>query len=78
MSLLWSIVPTDSIFATETKDISLLRSVPAAEATMILSDVGGGMGKIERLLSTNPNDYLRPEWQPGCLVRLADFNSDSV
>lgn len=78
MSLLWSIVPTDSVFATETKDEYLVRYLPAAEASMVLSDAGGGMGKIERLLSTNPNHYLKPEWQPGCLVRLADFNSDSV
>ena len=77
MSLLWSIVPTDRIFGTEIHTEYMMRQVPSAAATLVLSDAGGGMGKVERLISTNPNHYLNPDWQPGSLVRLADFDSIS-
>lgn len=78
MSLLWSIVPTDDVFRTEVAGPGyLVRQLPFAQATMVLSDAGSGMGKIERVISTNPYHYLRPEWQPGSLVRLADFDSVS-
>ncbi|QSO53738.1 YlzJ-like family protein [Alicyclobacillus curvatus] len=77
MSLLWSIVPTDSVFGSEATTEYMMRQVPAASATLVLSDAGGGMAKVERLISTNPNHYLKPDWQPGSLVRLADFDSIS-
>jgi len=28
-------------------------------------ELADGHARIVRLLSTNPNDYLNPEWQPG-------------
>lgn len=27
-----------------------------------------GQYKINRIISTNPYDYLRPDWQPGAIV----------
>ncbi|HYG59882.1 MAG TPA: YlzJ-like family protein [Symbiobacteriaceae bacterium] len=29
-----------------------------------------GYGTVQRLLSTDPADYLDPRWQPGCRVPL--------
>lgn len=77
MSLLWSIVPTADVFATDTPNNYLVRQLPSAEGSLVLSDAGAGMGKVERIISTNPYHYLRPEWQPGSLVRLADFDAVS-
>ncbi len=28
-------------------------------------------GRVVRLLSTNPEDYLKGEWQPGSLIRFS-------
>lgn len=30
----------------------------------------GGQGKLVRLISSDPSDYLNPSWQPGTLVQL--------
>lgn len=37
---------------------------------VLVEDVGGGRGKVIRVLSTDPLDYLRPEIAPGALVLL--------
>lgn len=29
-----------------------------------------GQYKINRIISTNPHDYLRPEWQPGAILSM--------
>jgi hypothetical protein len=29
-----------------------------------------GQYKINRIISTNPHDYLRPDWQPGTIMNL--------
>jgi hypothetical protein len=29
-----------------------------------------GQYKINRIISTNPRDYLRPDWQPGSIVSM--------
>lgn len=30
----------------------------------------GGQGKLVRLISSDPSDYLNPSWQPGTMVQL--------
>ena len=33
--------------------------------SLMVQNIAPGEYKITRLISTNANDYLRPEWQPG-------------
>lgn len=68
MSLFWSVIPTDVVFNGEGPQPTREQAVNGV--TMMVSDTGSGFGRIERVLSTNPMDYLRPEWQPGQLVPL--------
>lgn len=70
MSLLWSVVPTDMVFADLTAKAPTYQELQLDGATMIVEPLGNGMGRIERVISGNPQHYLRQDWQPGCNVRM--------
>ncbi len=58
----WSIRPFADVMAGF--EPAELQEVQVGSATMLISSVNGTQ-RIERLISPRPNDYLRPEWQPG-------------
>lgn len=37
--------------------------------SFLVSPADGGQMKINRLISTNPRDYLNPDWQPGSIMK---------
>jgi hypothetical protein len=70
-SILWTAMPVDLV-------IEGLE--PAAPATVDLVVEGrlmqvlpgqNGTGTLQRLLSTDPQDYLDPRWQPGMVINLS-------
>lgn len=60
----------DAIFAGQYKEPPAMREVRTGDVTMLCSVTENGMGRIERLISPRPSDYLNPEWQPGQFVQL--------
>lgn len=71
MTLLWSIVPTEFVFASTDAAAPKFRELKMEGATMVVEPLPGGMGRIERVISGNPQHYLRPEWQPGQYIALS-------
>jgi len=42
---------------------------------LILQPLSSNVGKIVRLISSDPNDYLNPQYQPGTLLHFVpSFN----
>ncbi|MHB0885652.1 MAG: YlzJ-like family protein [Bacillota bacterium] len=44
--------------------------VRSGDALLMVEDIGSGQGRLVRLISGNPYDYLKPEWTPGAVIRL--------
>lgn len=69
--LLYTIVPMESIFESETdnqEDFHDEIEIIQGRASLLIQSLAGGKYKITRLISTDPQDYLRPEWQPGRII----------
>lgn len=71
--LLWTVMPMDLV-------VDGLLPPPAPRLEMqvggrILQVIpgSGGSGTIERLISTDPRDYLDPAWQPGSQIALPNM-----
>ncbi|MCL6516224.1 YlzJ-like family protein [Alicyclobacillus sp.] len=67
MSTLWTIVPPEVLFAAsggavETEEIEI------GGARMVVTPLGRGQARVERLISPDPQHYLRPDWQPGAVI----------
>ncbi len=66
--ILWSILPADIV-------LNNIDSLPAYEEISysgmkcLVEKTGATQYKVIRLLTTNPKDYLRPELQPGTMLK---------
>jgi hypothetical protein len=49
------------------------RLVDIGGVTLIIEDTGPGEGRVIRLLSTDPDDYLRPELYPGVVIKFQQY-----
>ncbi|MCL6453428.1 MAG: YlzJ-like family protein [Alicyclobacillus sp.] len=71
MSLFWSVFPTEIVFQDSGEAAGTPRLARVNGVTMSLLDTGDGRARIERILSTDPAHFLRPDWQPGQLLNLS-------
>lgn len=49
------------------------RVVEIGGVPLVLEDIRPGEGKIVRLLSTDPKDYLRTDLYPGTVIKYHQF-----
>lgn len=73
--MLYTIIPSEAIFDSESETSALESSVGQVEikqgsVSLLTQPLPGGQYKIDRIISTDPQDYLRPEWQPGSIMSL--------
>lgn len=62
--MLWTVVPMDELLDDDDGGGSVAE-MSVGGATIVVHTDGAGRRRVQRLLSTNPHHYLRPEWQPG-------------
>jgi hypothetical protein len=75
MTVLYTVVPMEVIFSEDNQEGEgslpnlAEQTVQIGGATLLVEPDGMGRGKVKRILSTDPNHYLDPRWQPGMTVR---------
>ncbi len=50
-----------------------VRLVEIGGVPLIIEDTGPGKGRVARLLSTNPQDYLRTDLYPGAVIKFQQY-----
>jgi hypothetical protein len=73
--MLYTIVPPEIIFgeSEETAEGGSDNSLQEIEikeggASLLVQRLPNGQSRLSRVISTDPQDYLKPEWQPGSLM----------
>ena len=67
---MWTIIPPEGVWeGIEEKPKDLLQ-LEWLGVQMLVEPLQFAQGKIVRLLSSEPNDFLRPELQPGSIIDL--------
>jgi hypothetical protein len=73
--MFYTIIPLEYIFEEEEPedDESKKKSQEDFEikkegVCLMVQSLSSGQYKVTRIISTNPSDYLRPEWQPGVMI----------
>ena len=64
--VLYTIVPPEELFFDDEPAASVEAAVNGVP--MLVVPLGDGLARIERLLSTDPDHFLDPRYQPGSLV----------
>ncbi len=81
MMLLYTIVPPEVVFGENDQGEPV--SLPENQThelnlngrKFMLRQLQNGQFQIDRLISTNPEDYLNPDWQPGALISVVHEKS---
>jgi hypothetical protein len=63
--ILFTIMPLELVYRQEPEDLLRLQEIRQKEAILLVEPCGNGLGRVVRLISSSPEDYLRPEYQPG-------------
>ncbi len=71
--MLWTIYPPEVVFRTE-ETPPRQEEVAVGGRIFLVSRTEGGQHQIERLISTDPADYLNPLWQPGQILMMPGKN----
>lgn len=69
--MLYTIVPLETVFNvySDTPEQTVEATVFTIEGRSVVCHKDSrGQWRLHRLLSTNPNDYLDPRWQPGIVL----------
>ena len=71
--LLYTIVPAEAIFSEDNPDEGLVSNdtmvIEMEGAQLLIQQSGFGHGKVQRIISTDPQHYLDPRWQPGSTIQ---------
>jgi hypothetical protein len=68
--LLYTIVPPEIIFEEEDNDeLPPEIEMKDGSVSLLCQMLPGGEIRINRVISSNPQDYLKPDWQPGSVFK---------
>ncbi len=68
---MWTIVPDEVLWEGFDEDNrEYIELTNANGVLMQIEPIGLNQGRVVRVISSEPNDYWRPECQPGALVDL--------
>lgn len=69
MMVIYTPIPVDSLFNSEDQDRQFTE-FPYGDARVVAEISAQGSCRVVRVISTNPQDFLRPELQPGSEIAL--------
>ncbi|MDF2635391.1 MAG: YlzJ-like protein [Pelosinus sp.] len=65
---LWSILPTELVLSNVDSPPPLYEEIQCNHIKLIVEKISPTQCKVSRLLTTDPQDYLHPEIQPGKIL----------
>ncbi len=70
MTILYTPVPLEVVLDGFLGAVARPVEVRMGDALLLVEETGFGQGRVTRLISGDPYDYLKPEWAPGAMVRI--------
>lgn len=67
--ILWTILPLEMVFAEANSQPPTFDEIEYAGRTVMVEKIGADNMKVVRVITTDPQDYLRPEFQPGTVLK---------
>lgn len=65
--ILYTPVPVDYLLSLSGKERNF-KEIPYGDATIVAEVMEEGTHQVVRVISSNPDDYMNPELQPGCQI----------
>lgn len=69
MSLIYTIVPLEQVYEDKNQQQIDYEEIELDDKTLIIEPTGPYQGKLIRLISNNPDDFLDSRLQPGSIIK---------
>jgi hypothetical protein len=76
--ILYTIVPVEQVFAESGQSAEPAMEIDTGQTRLLLERLGEGRARIVRVISPNPNDYLRPHLQPGRIIEFLPVSRSGI
>ncbi len=73
MTILYTPMPLELVLEGIDKAGPQYQEIEVAGAKLMVEQTGIAQGRVIRLLSTNPQDYLTAQYQPGTEIRFRPY-----
>lgn len=67
---MWTVVPPELVWEGVEKEPARLQEITWRGAKVLVEPITFAQAKIVQVLSSEPNDYLRSDLEPGTIVEL--------
>ena len=67
---MWTIVPPELVWEGIEREPKKLQQIQWHNAQVLIEPIDFGRGRVVQVLSTEPNDFLRPDLAPGAIINL--------
>lgn len=68
--MLYTIMPTELVLEGIDQPVKPPQEIDLGNIKLLVETMGFNQGKVVRLISTDPQDYLNPNFQPGSLINF--------
>lgn len=68
--MLWTIMPLEMVMEGYDTYEPAYTEIAWNNATLLVEQTDENSARVVRLISSNPQDYLKPELQPGTIIQL--------
>ena len=68
--MMWTIIPPEEVWEGGEERVTDLMEPSWQRVKVLVEPMQVGQGRIVKILSTDPRDFLRPELAPGSVVDL--------
>lgn len=65
--MMHTVMPIEVIFPAQEQSISL-KEMPYNGVNLLVEQLPDGRKRIERIISSDPQDFLNPQMQPGTMI----------
>lgn len=76
MMILYTPLPLELVLDGIDKEGPQYQEIEVAGAKLMVEQTGIDQGRVVRLLSTNPQDYLQQQYQPGTEIKFVPSFSE--
>lgn len=66
--ILWTPMPLELVLEGREAPAAPVMEIEQEGRRLLITPVSGAQARLERLISTDPADYLNPDYQPGRVI----------
>lgn len=74
--MLWTVMPLEIVLEGSDSFVPKYNEITWKESTLVVEPLEMSTARVIRIISTNPQDFMNPQVQPGNIIKIRDNQPD--